>query len=87
MDFHKTSEPTSSIPRIMQDYGELQQFQYNYQFSKCLIASRSKSQLINSSVARTSEAIPQKLNIINQEEALREEVITQLTRKNIELHL
>jgi hypothetical protein len=71
----------------MQDYGELQQFQYNYQFSNCLIASRSKSLLTNSSVAFTSEAIPPKLNIINKKEALKEEVITQLKEKNIELQL
>ena len=71
----------------MQGYGELQQFQYNYKFSNYLIASRSKSQLINSSVALTLEAIPPKLNIVNQEEALREEVITQLTRKHIECQL
>jgi hypothetical protein len=60
----------------MPDYGELQQFQYNYQFSNCLIAFRSKSQLTNSSVAFMSEPIPPKLNIINKEEALKEEVIT-----------
>jgi hypothetical protein len=83
----QTSEATSSIPRIMQNYGELQQLQYNYTFFNCLITSRSKSLLINSSVALTLEAIPPKLNIVNQEEALREEVITQLIRKNIELQL
>ena len=71
----------------MQDYDELQQFQYNYQFSNCLIAFRSKSQLTNSSVAFRSEAIPPILNIINKEEALREKVITQLKEKNIELIL
>ena len=71
----------------MQDYDELQKFQYSYLFFNCLIASRSKSQLISSSVALTTEVIPPKLNIINQEEVLREEVITQLTRKNIELQL
>ena len=70
----------------MWDYGELQKFQYIYQFSNCLIASRSKSLLTNSSVAFTSEAIPPKFNIINKEEALREEVITQLIAKNVELN-
>jgi hypothetical protein len=43
--------------------------------------------LTNSSVAFTSEVIPQKLNIINKKEALREEVINQLKEKNIELQL
>jgi hypothetical protein len=43
--------------------------------------------LTNSSVAFTSEAIPPKLNIINKEETLRKEVITQLKEKNIELIL
>ena len=71
----------------MQDYGELQQFQYNYQFFNCLISSRSKFLLTNSSVAFTSEAIPPKLNIINKKEAFREKVITQLKEKNIELQL
>jgi hypothetical protein len=71
----------------MQDYGELQLFQYNYQFLNCLIASRSKSLLTNSSVAFTSEAIQPKWNIINKEKALGEEVITQLKERNIELIL
>ena len=69
----------------MWDYGELQQFQYNYQSSNCTIASTSKSLLTNSSLAFTSNAIPPKLKLINKEEALREEVIAQLNSRNIEL--
>ena len=67
----------------MQVYGELQQFKYNYQSSNCTIASTTNSLLTNSSVAFTSEAIPPKLNIINKEKALREEVITQLIARNL----